>query len=88
MVGVQRANPSRPEVDDTWYQALNTHGRLETHFLETVKSGHAVTLVGLFAGPLYPTQQLGSNWGDCGFGYASLGYVEAGFTEAYGISVI
>jgi hypothetical protein len=28
-----------------------------------------------------------TSWGDKGFGYASLAYAQAAFTEAYGIAV-
>jgi C1A family cysteine protease len=61
---------------------------LETYLAQTTHGGHAVTLVGYTPDCFIVRNSWSTDWGDCGFAYASLSYVEAAFTEAYGVSVL
>jgi hypothetical protein len=79
---------ARLEVDDSWQEAARSRGRLETYLAQTTHGGHAVTLVGYTPDCFIVRNSWSTDWGDCGFAYASLSYVEAAFTEAYGVSVI
>lgn len=78
----------RLDVDATWDNALNTHGKLDLYQPDTIRGGHAVALVGYTADHFIVRNSWGTTfWGDNGFGYASLAYAQAAFTEAYGVSV-
>ena len=57
------------------YDSSNTHG------------GHAVAIVGYTEGAFIIRNSWGTDWGDQGFAYASVDYVKAAFTEAYGVVV-
>lgn len=75
-------------VDSTWREAAETAGALDQFFPETVNGGHAVSIVGYDGDHFIIRNSWGKTWGDGGFGYASLGYIEdAFFSESYGISL-
>ena len=78
---------TRLDVDRTWDRAPETKGVLEEYKPETARGGHAVALVGYRPGNFIVRNSWGTAWGDKGFGYASLAYAQAAFTEAYGIEV-
>lgn len=78
---------ARLEVDDTWQEAARTQGRLAVH-QNASHGGHAVAIVGYTPETFIVRNSWGLTWGDCGFAYASQAYAEAGFTEAYGVSVV
>ena len=78
---------TRLDVDRTWDQAPATKGVLEEYKPATARGGHAVALVGYRPGSFIVRNSWGTTWGDKGFGYASLAYAQAAFTEAYGIEV-
>jgi hypothetical protein len=78
---------TRLNVDLTWDNASSTQGRLDVYQSNTVRGGHAVALVGYTPDRFIVRNSWGKNWGDQGFGFASLGYAQAAFTEAYGISL-
>jgi hypothetical protein len=76
---------TRLDVDDTWDAAKTTQGNLDVYLADTVRGGHAVALVGYTPDRFIVRNSWGRGWGDKGFGYASLPYAQAAFTEAYGI---
>jgi len=78
---------SRLDVDDTWYNANATGGKLDVYHPPSQPAGHAVTIVGYTPERFIIRNSWGKGWGDNGFAYASLGYAKAAFTEAYGITV-
>jgi C1A family cysteine protease len=78
---------TRLGVDQTWYNAKNTHGNLDTYLPNTVGGGHAVALVGYTKDRFIVRNSWGTDWGDKGYGYASIKYATQAFTEAYGILV-
>lgn len=79
---------TRLEVDDTWNRAPVTGGRLDEYHPSTAtEGGHSVALVGYTSDRFIVRNSYGATWGDKGFGYASLHYAQAAFTEAYGITV-
>ncbi len=78
---------TRLDVDATWDNASNTKGNLDAYQPDTTRGGHAVALVGYTPDRFIVRNSWGTAWGDKGFGYASLAYAQAAFTEAYGVSV-
>ena len=76
-------------VDRTWDQATSTGGNLDTFVPNTVRGGHAVSLVGYTAsGRFIVRNSWGTAWGDKGFAYASEAYIAAAFfNESYGVTV-
>src|SRR3954454_4525952 len=77
----------RLDVDRTWDNAGDTGGNMDEYLPKTRRGGHAVSLVGYTPDRFIVRNSWGTSWGDKGFGYASLGYAQDAFTEAYGISV-
>jgi len=78
---------TRLSVDETWYQATATKGRLDAYKPDTASGGHAVALVGYEPQGFIVRNSWGASWGDKGFGYASNEYALAAFTECYGVVV-
>ncbi|HXV96629.1 MAG TPA: C1 family peptidase [Gaiellaceae bacterium] len=76
---------TRLNVDDAWYDATVNRGDLDEYQADTARGGHAVAIVGYRAGRFIVRNSWGTGWGDGGFAYASLGYAEQAFTEAYGV---
>ena len=76
-------------VDATWDNATATKGNLDVFQPNTVRGGHAVTVVGYLAnGRFIIRNSWGTGWGDKGFGYASPEYIAAAFfDESYGVTV-
>lgn len=79
---------TRLNVDATWDNAKATHGDLDVYQPNTTRGGHAVALVGYTPNRFIVRNSWGTSiWGDKGFGYASLGYAQQAFTEAYGVVI-
>ncbi len=78
---------TRLDVDETWDNAHPTGGNLDVYKPATVRGGHAVALVGYTADRFIVRNSWGTGWGDGGYGYASIPYAQAAFTEAYGVTV-
>ena len=78
---------TRLNVDATWDNADATQGKLDVYQPQTTRGGHAVALVGYTPDRFIVRNSWGATWGDKGFGYASLAYAQAAFTEAYGITL-
>ena len=78
---------TRLDVDATWDNAAGTQGNLDVYQPNTTRGGHCVAFVGYTANRFIVRNSWGATWGDQGFGYASLQYAQAAFTEAYGISL-
>jgi hypothetical protein len=79
---------TRLDVDRTWYDAKANKGNLDLYRRPPRPAGHAVCLVGYTPDRFIVRNSWGTvDWGDKGFGYASLAYAEDAFTEAYGVSV-
>jgi hypothetical protein len=76
---------TRLGVDRTWDNADRTGGDLDEFLPNTIRGGHAVTIVGYTPDRFIVRNSWGTTWGDKGFGYASLAYAQAAFTEAYGV---
>jgi hypothetical protein len=74
-------------VDATWDNAKRTHGKLDKYQPDTTRGGHAVAFVGYTSDRFIVRNSWGLTWGDQGFGYASLSYAQAAFTEAYGVTL-
>jgi C1A family cysteine protease len=78
---------TRLDVDRTWDDASDSAGNLDSYQPKTKHGGHAVALVGYTPDRFIVRNSWGTDWGDNGFGYASLDYAQDAFTEAYGISI-
>jgi C1A family cysteine protease len=78
---------TRLDVDATWDNATYTKGNLDVYQPNTTRGGHAVALVGYTPTRFIVRNSWGTGWGDKGFGYASIAYAKAAFTEAYGVSL-
>jgi C1A family cysteine protease len=78
---------TRLGVDATWDNADATKGNLDIYKPDTVRGGHAVALVGYTRDRFIVRNSWGTTWGDKGYGYASLEYAQAAFTEAYGVTL-
>ena len=78
---------TRLDVDATWDNATNTKGNMDVYQPNTTRGGHAVALVGYTPDRFIVRNSWGTGWGDKGFGYASLPYAQAAFTEAYGVTI-
>jgi hypothetical protein len=78
---------TRLDVDRTWDDADVTGGNLVEYKPETRRGGHAVALIGYTPNTFIVRNSWGTTWGDNGFGYASLAYAQAAFTEAYGVEL-
>jgi hypothetical protein len=76
---------TRLNVDDTWYASTDNAGNLDEYLPDTGRGGHAVAIVGYRPGRFIVRNSWGTRWGDGGFAYASLGYAQEAFTEAYGV---
>jgi C1A family cysteine protease len=76
-------------VDETWENASATGGNIDVFLPNTVRGGHAITIVGYLAsGRFIVRNSWGTGWGDDGFGYVTPAYIAAGFfDESYGITV-
>lgn len=75
-------------VDSTWVNAGKTRGKLDTFNPKGVMGGHAITIVGYTEDRFIIRNSWGTEWGDKGFGYASLAYInDACFEESYGITI-
>ncbi|HJZ77927.1 MAG TPA: C1 family peptidase [Vicinamibacterales bacterium] len=76
-------------VDQTWDNAHATGGNIDVFLPNTVRGGHAVTIVGYTAsGRFIVRNSWGTGWGDNGFGYVSAAYIAAGFfDESYGVTL-
>ncbi len=79
---------TRLDVDDAWYNAKANNGNLDLYTRPARPAGHAVALVGYTPTRFIVRNSWGTTlWGDKGFGYASLAYAQAAFTEAYGVKL-
>jgi hypothetical protein len=83
-LAVQGPILTRLGVDRTWDQATRNDGVLDDYQPDTVRGGHAVSLVGFTPDHFIVRNSWGSGWGDGGFAYASPSYAREAFTEAYG----
>lgn len=78
---------TRLDVDDTFMNVPKT-GKLDVYKADTADGGHAIAIVGYTKDRFIIRNSWGTtDWGDKGFGYASLEYASAAFNEAYGISI-
>jgi hypothetical protein len=75
---------TRLGVDRTWDRAAANNGVLDEYQPDTVRGGHAVSLVGYTKDHFIVRNSWGTGWGDQGFAYASNAYAQEAFTEAYG----
>jgi len=78
---------TRLDVDKTWDDATTNAGNMDEYQPDTTRGGHAVAIVGYKRDRFIVRNSWGTGWGDKGFGYASLAYAQAAFTEAYGVAV-
>jgi len=79
---------TRLDVDSTWWEAKKTKGNLDVYHRPRQPAGHAVALVGYTPDRFIVRNSWGTqDWGDNGFGYASIEYAKKAFTEAYGVTV-
>lgn len=79
---------TRLNVDETWFDLLSPGKTdLDVYQPDKVYGGHAVALVGYTKDTFIVRNSWGEDWGDKGYGYASLEYAQAAFDEAYGITL-
>ena len=79
---------TRLDVDTTWYNARANNGNLDLYQRPPRPAGHAVALVGYTPDRFIVRNSWGTVlWGKQGFGFASLAYAQAAFTEAYGVNL-
>ena len=78
---------TRLNVDKTFANASQTNGKLDVYLPETADGGHAIALVGYTQDHFIVRNSWGSSWGDGGFGFASMAYAQAAFTENYGVTL-
>ena len=78
---------TRLDVDATWDAATDNGGNMDEYQPDTTRGGHAVAVVGYKRDRFIVRNSWGTGWGDKGFGYPTLAYAQAAFTEAYGIAV-
>lgn len=78
---------ARVWTDQTWHDAKKTNGNLDAFLPETVNGAHAMCVCGFTADRFIVRNSWGEGWGDKGYGYASHDYVQAAFTEAFGVSL-
>lgn len=78
---------TRLDVDDAFYNAAQTEGRLDDYNLTNAQGGHAVAIVGYTRDRFIVRNSWGKAWGDRGFAFASNDYARKAFTEAYGVTV-
>ncbi len=76
---------TRLDVDETWME--NESGVLDV-YKNPYNAGHAVALVGYTPDTFIVRNSWGEEWGDKGYGHASLQYARDAFTEAYGVTII
>ena len=77
----------RLDVDTAWDGATDNNGNMDEYDADHTRGGHCVAIVGYKRDRFIVRNSWGTSWGDKGFGYASLNYAQAAFTEAYGIQV-
>ena len=75
---------TRLGVDRTWDRATRNNGILDKYQPDTVRGGHAVSLVGYTRDDLSVRDSGGTGWGEPGVAYAVNPYAVAAFKEAYG----
>jgi hypothetical protein len=77
------------KVDETWDNATQSKGNLDAFKPDTVRGGHAVSVVGYHEdGRFIIRNSWGTGWGDHGFGFATEEYIQgAFFDEAYGVNL-
>jgi hypothetical protein len=75
------------DVDATWDNAMFPNGNLDAYLPGTMRGGHAVAIVGYTPDRFIIKNSWGTDWGDSGYGYASMEYARDAFPEAYGIIV-
>jgi hypothetical protein len=78
---------TRLDVDQTWDNATQTNGILDTYLPATARGGHAVAIVGYTPDHFIIRNSWGTDWGSYGFALASYEYAKAAFTESYGIFI-
>jgi hypothetical protein len=78
---------TRLDVDAAWDNASATQSNLDVYQPKIAHGRHAVALVGYTPDRFIVRNSWGSGWGDQGYAYASLAYVQAAFKEAYGVVI-
>lgn len=78
---------TRLDVDETWFNASETEGKLERYDAQTAQGGHAVCLVGYDSTGFIVRNSWGEDWGHNGFAYASDDYAFDAFSENYGVTI-